>query len=273
VGAASVAPLSTAAVPIAAAVAPAAAARDLPERDGFVGAGVASAAPGSVSGGGAAFERDEVDFDVVAFGAAGLLGVATFGVVAFEVAGVPAGADFAVGATLVDADAFPAAGAFAVAVAFFPAGAFFSAGAFLSATAALEAVADLRLAFGPAAGSARVDPVDGVVNAVGAVASASLFAEAPFRGRLFDVIASWSPRARPCARTRARRVELRPVAALSVVGRARRVTRLKVPVGPRYVRTCRVAPHPAERISTIALLRLLGSPAMAHPLPVECPWP
>jgi hypothetical protein len=111
-----------------------------------------------------------------------------------------------------------AAGAFAVAAAFgavgaFPAGAAFSTGAFESAASAVRGVAALRVAFGFAAGSPGVDPFDGVVDAVGVVASASLFAEAPLRGRLFDVIASLSPRARPFARTRARQVELRPVAA------------------------------------------------------------
>ena len=261
-----------------------AAARDRPERDGFVGAGAASMAAAGASGAGAGLDRDEVDFDVVAFEAAGVLDAAAFGVVIFEAAaGLSPGAVFAAAATFGTAGAFPAAGAFAAAVAFDAAGAFavagfeatgafFSTGAFFAA-AALEGAADLRVAVGPAAGSAGVDPVDGV----DAVASAWLFAEAPLRGRLFDVIASWSPRARPCARTRARRVELRPVAALSVVGRARRVTRLKVRVGTRYVRTCRVAPHPGQRISTIALLRLcltvLGSPAMAHPPPVESTWP
>jgi hypothetical protein len=241
-------------------------------------------AAAGASGAGAGLDRDEVDFDVVAFEAAGVLDAAAFGVVISEAAaGLSPGAVFAAAATFGAAGAFDAAGAFAVAVAFDAAGTFavagfeatgalFSTGAFFAA-GALEGAADLRVAFGPAAGSAGVDPVDGV----DAVASASLFAEAPLRGRLFDVIASWSPRARPCARTRARRVELRPVAALSVVGRARRVTRLKVRVGTRYVRTCRVAPHPGQRISTISLLRLcltvLGSPAMAHPPLVESTWP
>jgi hypothetical protein len=140
-------------VPIAAAVA-AAAARDLPERDGFVGVGAESATTAGTSGGGAGLERDEVDFDAVALEAADVLGVAAFGLVAFEAAGV-----LAVGVVFAAAAAFGDASAFAVAVAFFSAGAFFSTdaclstGAFLSAATALEGAADLRVAFGLAAGS------------------------------------------------------------------------------------------------------------------------
>jgi hypothetical protein len=81
------------------------------------------------------------------------------------------------------------AAVFGAAGAFLAAGAFFSTGAFEPAATAVGGVATFRVAFGFAAGSAGVDPFDGVVDAVGVVASASLFAEAPLRGRLFDVIA------------------------------------------------------------------------------------
>ena len=161
---------------------------------------MASAAEDS-EGWAAVFERDEVVFEAVPFDAVVLaldaLDVAAFVAFAFDEPGALAGVVCA---------AFGAAGDLLLA------GAFFSTGAVAPADAAPAAVVGFRPDVGFAVDSADVDPVDGVVDA-GEVVCSSLFAVVPFRGRLFDVIASLSPLARPIARTRARQVELRPVAA------------------------------------------------------------